>query len=58
MAAPEDDPPVRKSVSVPQSTCDEIVNLRISERIGTEAEAIRRLIQSGLRAEARKAKKK
>jgi len=54
MEKPVDDPVVRKSVSLPESLWAEISDFRFGERIGTESEALRRLIQSGLRAETGK----
>jgi metal-responsive CopG/Arc/MetJ family transcriptional regulator len=53
----ETDPPLRKSVTLPESLWQEVLEFRHGERISTEAEALRRLIQEGLRAEARKAKR-
>jgi hypothetical protein len=50
-------PSTRKSVTLPDDLWKEIADFRFAERIGTEAEALRRLIVSGVRAEARKAKK-
>lgn len=49
--APE--PVTRKSVTLPDSLWAEVSEFRFSERIGSEAEAVRRLIQAGLRAEAK-----
>ena len=54
--APEDDPPTRKSVTLPASMWREITDFRFAERIGTEAEAVRRLLQATLKVAARKAK--
>lgn len=48
------EPIARKSVSLPVSLWEEVADFRFTERIGTEAEVLRRLIQSGLRAEKRK----
>ena len=53
----ENDPPVRKTVALPASMWQEIADFRFSERIGTEAEALRRLIQAGLRAEQKRLRK-
>ena len=47
-----EDPPIRKSLSLPKSR-DYIAGFRFTQRIGTEAEAIRRLIQSALKAARR-----
>lgn len=47
----------RKTVALSDEMWREIAEFRFAERIGTEAEAIRRLLQSGMRAEAKKAKK-
>ncbi len=46
------EPVTRKSVTLPDSLWAEVAEFRFSERIGSEAEAVRRLIQAGLRAEA------
>ena len=54
----ETDPPKRKSVTLPESLWQEVMDFRHGERIGTEAEAIRRLIQAGLRAERKEAAKR
>ena len=43
--------PVRKSVSLPAELWSQIDGYRFGNRITTEAEAIRRLIEAGLRAE-------
>ena len=40
----------RKIVSVPIELAEAIADFRFGERIGTEAEAIRRLIEAGLHA--------
>jgi hypothetical protein len=48
------EPLARKTISIPVSLWEEVMEYRHNERIGTEAEALRRLIQSGLRAETRK----
>ena len=47
----EIDPPKRKTVTLPESLWGEVAEFRHGLRIGTEAEALRRLIQSGLKAE-------
>lgn len=47
----ENEPVTRKTVSLPDSMWAEITTFRHGQRIGTEAEALRRLIQGGLRAE-------
>lgn len=44
----------RKTMALPQSLWAEVSEYRHVERIGTEAEALRRLVQAGLRAEAKK----
>lgn len=46
------EPATRKSVTLPNSMWAEVAEFRFSERIGSEAEALRRLVQAGLRAEA------
>lgn len=43
------DPPVRKSVTLPKSMWDEMAEYRFTQRITTEAEAVRRLIQAALK---------
>lgn len=48
--APE--PGTRKSVTLPNSMWVEVAEFRFLERIGSEAEALRRLVLAGLRAEA------
>ena len=48
---------MRKSVTLPASMWLEIADYRFSERIGTEAEAVRRLVQSALKAAAKSAGK-
>jgi metal-responsive CopG/Arc/MetJ family transcriptional regulator len=48
------EPLARKTISIPESLWEEISEYRHNERIGSEAEAIRRLLQSGLRAETKK----
>lgn len=53
----EPQPSTRKSVTLSDEMWEEIASFRHGERIGSEAEAIRRLLQSGLRAEAKKARK-
>lgn len=46
---------VRKLVSLPREMVQAIEDYRFANRIKTEAEAIRRLIEAGLRAEQGKA---
>lgn len=46
---PPPDMPVRKSVTLPKSMWDDIADFRFSQRIATEAEAVRRLIQTALK---------
>jgi hypothetical protein len=48
---------IRKNVGLPNSMWQEIADYRFAERIGSEAEAVRRLIVAGLRAEKRKGAK-
>lgn len=48
-------PVARKSITLPQSMWDAVNDFRFAERIGSEAEAVRRLLQAGLDAEERKA---
>lgn len=50
------DPPVRKSVSLPKSMWDEIAEYRFTQRITTEAEAVRRLLQLALRGAGKRAR--
>jgi len=45
----------RKSIALPASMWQEIADYRFRERIATEAEAIRRLLQDALAQAARKA---
>jgi metal-responsive CopG/Arc/MetJ family transcriptional regulator len=44
----------RKIVSLPAALAKAIEDFRFEERISTEAEAIRRLIEAGLEAQGRK----
>jgi hypothetical protein len=53
-----DDPPIRKTVTLPASMWKAVSDYRFSERIGTEAEALRRIVAAGLRAEAKKGVKR
>ena len=50
MAKKEPDPMIRKSVSLRRSVWEDIENYRRTERLGTEAEALRRLVQDRLKA--------
>jgi hypothetical protein len=43
----------RKSVTLPDRLWAEIAEYRFSDRIGSEGEAVRRLIQAGLQASSR-----
>jgi hypothetical protein len=52
--AENDDPPVRKTVSLPSGFWRRIEDFRFENRIKRETEAIRRLIELGLEAEARR----
>lgn len=52
------EPVTRKSVTLPNSMWAEVAEFRFSERIGSEAEALRRLVQAGLRAEAQARERK
>lgn len=52
------EPLARKSISLPESLWKEVEDFRFAERIGSEAEALRRLIQSGLRAETKRGGRK
>lgn len=45
---------IRKLVSLPRDLVREIEDFRFAERIGTESEAIRRLIRVGLDAERKR----
>ena len=45
---------VRKVVSLPAALAEAIDDYRFDERIKTEAEAVRRLIEAGLAAKGRK----
>ncbi len=47
----------RKIVSLPAALARAIEDYRFEERIGTEAEAIRRLIEAGLEVHGRKVKR-
>ena len=46
----------RKIVSLPAALAKAIEDFRFEERISTEAEAIRRLIEAGLESQGRKPK--
>lgn len=51
------DPPdssTRKSITLPDTMWSDISSFRSQERIATEAEAIRRLLQAALRIQAKK----
>jgi hypothetical protein len=48
----------RKIVSLPAQLAKAIEDFRFGERISTEAEAIRRLIEAGLEAHGRKGHKR
>jgi len=48
----------RKIVSLPAELAKAVEDFRFENRINTEAEAIRRLIQAGLKAHERKGKVK
>lgn len=50
------EPLTRKSVTLPESMWAEVSEYRRVEQIGSEMETLRRLIQAGLRAEARRVK--
>jgi hypothetical protein len=50
----DDDPLTRKSVSLRQSVWEEVEAYRKAERLGSEAEAIRRLILDQLKAVRRR----
>lgn len=52
-APPE--PTARKSVSLPASLWERLSEFRHENRIGSEAEAIRRIVLAGLDAEAKRA---
>ena len=52
----EHDPIIRKTIALPARMWSEIADFRFSERIATEAEAMRRLLQMALKAERKKAK--
>ncbi|HYZ31936.1 MAG TPA: hypothetical protein VE684_06590, partial [Crenalkalicoccus sp.] len=48
---PPPEPNERKNVTLPRSLWAAVAAYRFAERIGTEAEAVRRLLRAGLRAE-------
>lgn len=50
MSKPPEDPPERKSVTMTRSMWRDIAAFQRSERIATEAEALRRVVMAGLRA--------
>jgi Arc/MetJ-type ribon-helix-helix transcriptional regulator len=55
MKKPHQDPgSTRKSVTLPDSMWREIGDFRYENRIGTQAEAIRRLLHEGLKAARQK----
>ena len=43
------DPPERKSVAMPRTMWQDIAKFQATERITTEAEALRRIVLAGLR---------
>jgi hypothetical protein len=47
---------IRKSISLPERLWAEVWDFRFSWRFGSEAEAVRRLLQAGLAAERRGAR--
>ncbi len=49
------EPSTRKSVTLPDSMWEEIAEYRFAERIATEAEAVRRLLQEALDRAAKRA---
>jgi len=53
-----DDPPIRKTVTLPASMWDDIAEYRHTNRISAEAEAVRRLLQDALAAARRRREKK
>lgn len=53
---PPPEPVTRKSVTLPNSMWEEVAAFRVAERIGSEAEAVRQLVQAALRDHAKKAK--
>jgi hypothetical protein len=50
MSKEPDDPPTRKTVTLPASMWREITEHRFANRIGTEAEAVRQLLHAALRS--------
>jgi hypothetical protein len=60
MKPPPPEKSTRKSVTLPDDMWEEIAAYRFSERIGTEAEAVRRLLVIALRrvSDARKGAKR
>jgi len=48
---PPDDPPIRKTVSLPASVWRRVEDFQFANRIKRDAEAIRRLVEKGLTAE-------
>ena len=49
MNKPPLDPPERKSVAMPRTMWQDIAKFQATERITTEAEALRRIVLAGLR---------
>jgi triphosphoribosyl-dephospho-CoA synthetase len=48
---------IRKSVLLPSTMWEAVADYRFSRRIGSEAEAVRRLVEAGVRAENARAPK-
>lgn len=44
----QDDPPVRKTVTLPASMWRRVASYRFSNEISTEVEAVRRIVEAGL----------
>ena len=56
-ARPDPDPPLRKTVTLPRGMWSAIADFRFTERIGTETEAVRRLLLAALRALPKRTKR-
>lgn len=55
---PHPEPVTRKSIALPDTLWDAVSDYRHGQHIPSEAEAVRRLVQAGLDAEAKRAARK
>lgn len=55
---PPAEPQTRKTIILPDSLWEEVSEYRHSQRIGSEMEALRRLIRAGLKAEGERERRR